>query len=479
MIDLTIDAGHGGSDPGAVGPTGLKEKDITLKLALKVGNLVTARGVKVNYTRTNDSSVGLSQRAVIANNSKARFFLSIHINSATNPAATGTETFAFSQGGQGEKLAKAIQSNLVAAIGLPNRGVKFANFAVLRETNMPAALTEVNFICNPKEEAMLKDEAFLDRAASGIAKGVIEFLGLKWDITPPQQIPQESLYRVRKSWEDAKSQIGAFKSLDNAKVECDKNPGYSVFDDKGNKVYPIPSPTPEKPKEEEKEQGTLIMDKTVATVAQLVSYALKGNPKPLLPNCTLEELAQIFIEEAEVEGVRADVAWAQSLKETGYFKYGGIVLPEQHNYSGIGALNNNSQGDAAIFETPRIGARAQIQHLKAYASTESLKLKCVDPRFHLVKRGSAKYVEWLGFEDNPNGAGWAWPGKGYGYDIIKMMNAILQESKTSPVLSPTQRQQTALKKLVDKKFLNAGEWDNKLNETITVGEVVVMLANMF
>lgn len=181
MIDLTIDAGHGGNDPGAVGPTGVREKDITLKLALKVGNLLTSRGVNVNYTRMDDRSVELSERAAFANAAKARYFLSIHINSAANAAANGTETYAFAPGGQGEKLAAAVQKNLVTAIGLTNRGVKFANYAVLRETNMPAALTEVNFICNPKEEAILKDEAFLNKAASGIAKGVIEFLGLKWE----------------------------------------------------------------------------------------------------------------------------------------------------------------------------------------------------------------------------------------------------------------------------------------------------------
>lgn len=418
MIDLTIDAGHGGKDPGAIGPTGVQEKDITLKLALKVGNLLTARGVNVNYTRTDDRSVELSERAVFANTAKAKYFLSIHINSAANAAANGTETYAYASGGQGEKLAAAIQKNLVAAIGLTNRGVKFANFAVLRETNMPAALTEVNFICNPKEEAMLKDEAFLNKAASGIAKGVIEFLGLKWEVAP--------------------------------------------------------APQPE-------QQFTLIMGKTEATAAQMVSYALKSNAKPLLPNCTIEELAQAFIEEAEIEGVRADVAWAQSLKETGYFKYGGIVLPEQNNYSGIGALNN-SKGEAAVFESPRIGARAQIQHLKAYASTEALKQPCVDPRFHLVKRGSAKYVEWLGYEDNPNGTGWAWPGKGYGYSIIGILNGILQEPKESKEITDSsnvpQWQKDAFKKLVERKAINTPEfWEGRLSETITIGEVMGILAN--
>jgi hypothetical protein len=295
--------------------------------------------------------------------------------------------------------------------------------------------------------------------------------------------PASGLYRVRKSWDDAKSQVGAYKVLENAKAECDKNPGYSVFDEKGNKVYPLPSSAPEQPGETQPEQQlTLIMGKTEATAAQMVSYALKSNAKPLLPNCTIEELAQVFIEEAEVEGVRADVAWAQALKETGYFKYGGIVLPEQNNYSGIGALNNNAKGEAAVFESPRIGVRAQIQHLKAYASTEALKQPCADPRFHLVKRGSAKYVEWLGYEDNPNGTGWAWPGKGYGYSIVGILKGILQEPKESKEATDTgnvpQWQKDAFKKLVEKKIINSPEfWEGRLGETITIGEVMGILAN--
>lgn len=186
MIDLTIDPGHGGSDPGAIGLTGLKEKDVNLKIALKVGNLLESQGINVNYTRTTDMrysenlSQDLSLRAAFANNSKSKYFLSIHNNSFSQPTATGTETYALAPGGEGEKLAKAIQESLVSTIKLPNRGVKFANFAVLKETTMPAALTEVCFISNPKEETLLRDEVFLDEVALAIAQGVIKFLGRQW-----------------------------------------------------------------------------------------------------------------------------------------------------------------------------------------------------------------------------------------------------------------------------------------------------------
>lgn len=148
-------------------------------------------------------------------------------------------------------------------------------------------------------------------------------------------------------------------------------------------------------------EKTAIMGKAQATASQMAAFCLSKNASPQLPSCTVEELARMFIEEGEAEGVRGDVAFAQSLHETGYFKFGGIVLPSQNNYAGIGALNGNAAGQAASFPDPRTGVRAQIQHLKAYASTEALVNECVDPRFSLVVRGVAPYVEWLGAADNP------------------------------------------------------------------------------
>ena len=116
----------------------------------------------------------------------------------------------------------------------------------------------------------------------------------------------------------------------------------------------------------------------------------------------------MFIEEGEAEGVRGDVAFAQSLHETGYFKFGGIVLPTQNNYAGIGALNGNATGQAASFPAPRTGVRAQIQHLKAYASTEALVNECVDPRFSLASRPM-----WNGWarRTTPRGAGGLCPAR--------------------------------------------------------------------
>ena len=138
---------------------------------------------------------------------------------------------------------------------------------------------------------------------------------------------------------------------------------------------------------------------------------------------TIEQFAQIFYEEANAEGVKVEVAFTQCMKETGFLKYGGDVLPNQYNFAGIGATGGVH---GAKFKDVRTGIRAQIQHLKAYASTSPLKNACVDPRFNYVTRNTAPYVEWLGIKENPNGHGWA-SAKNYGYDIVGMVKVLLSK----------------------------------------------------
>lgn len=233
---------------------------------------------------------------------------------------------------------------------------------------------------------------------------------------------------------------------------------------------------------------TEIMGEAHATAQQMALFCRSKNAEPKLTSCTLEQLAEIFLEEGKAEGVRGDVAFAQSLHETGYFKFGGIVLPSQNNYAGIGALNGNATGQAATFPDPRTGVRAQIQHLKAYASTEPLVNTCVDPRFSLVTRGSAPYVEWLGAADNPNGKGWAVPGSGYGANVVKLLSQITaQEVSESP--SPTPEpdplanypdwQRNGLTALVKAGVINSPDyWANKFGEAIKVGEIIGILGRM-
>ena len=236
------------------------------------------------------------------------------------------------------------------------------------------------------------------------------------------------------------------------------------------------------------EAKTAIMGEARATAQQMALYCRSKNAEPKLTSCSLEELAEMYLEEGRAEGVRGDVAWAQSLHETGFFKFGGIVQPGQNNFAGIGALNGNAKGQAATFPDPRTGVRAQIQHLKAYASKEPLVNACVDPRFSLVTRGSAEFVEWLGASDNPQGKGWAVPGKGYGASVVKLLGAVMaQETPQSPAEPPEpdplaqfpEWQREGLTRLVEAGIINSPDvWAARYGTPITVGEIFGILGRM-
>ena len=141
-------------------------------------------------------------------------------------------------------------------------------------------------------------------------------------------------------------------------------------------------------------------------------YESKGAP-------TIDAFAQIVVEEAQAEGVKAEIVFCQAMKETGWLRFGGSVKPDQCNFAGLGATGGSVSG--AVFPDVRTGIRAQVQHLKAYASTDPLVNKCVDPRFSYVKRGSATTLASL------NGK-WAVPGNHYGEDIFEMFNGLREGS---------------------------------------------------
>ena len=171
------------------------------------------------------------------------------------------------------------------------------------------------------------------------------------------------------------------------------------------------------------DQLMAISGKTTVTASQMEKYfKAKGATYPAYyaetDAPTLEKFCQIYVEEANAEGINGAIAFTQAMKETAWLKFGGDVKIEQNNFAGLGTTGGGVAG--ASFTTVREGIRAQIQHLKAYGSKDALKNECVDPRFSLVTRGSAPYVEWLGQKENPNGYGWA-TSEGYGIDIEKMV----------------------------------------------------------
>ena len=187
------------------------------------------------------------------------------------------------------------------------------------------------------------------------------------------------------------------------------------------------------------------------TAEQMASYLISKNPSA---KSWALEYAKLYLEEGAAEGVRGDAAWVQSCKETGNFKFTGgtAVTFDQNNFCGLGVTKKGMKGNS--FSTPRLGIRAQIQHLKAYATSAALKNTCIDPRYKYVSKGCAPRFEDLAGK-------WAVPGYntklasslqdamnkkiGYGFDIIAGVNEI-KKIKTNDSSSSTVNPTTNIKK---------------------------------
>jgi N-acetylmuramoyl-L-alanine amidase len=171
---VAIDAGHGGREPGAIGVTGLVEKDVVLDIALRAREMLVRSGVRVVMTREADVYVDLLDRTRMARRQGATVFVSIHANASTRPTSSGSETYYLTP--QSQALAQMIQEELGRVPGLADRGIKTANFLVLRESDMPAVLVEVAYLSNRDEEARLRQSGFRQRLAEAIVRGVQRFV---------------------------------------------------------------------------------------------------------------------------------------------------------------------------------------------------------------------------------------------------------------------------------------------------------------
>jgi len=220
-LDLVvIDPGHGGKDPGAVGAAGLKEKDVTLDVGIRLNKFLQNKNIKTVLTRDSDEFIALSERTSIANNAKGKLFISLHCNASKQRKANGMETYFLAPTkteratqvalleneairfedardrykelteesyilmtmtqatftAESESLAGMLQDTITKKIGLTNRGVDQAGFYVLIGASMPAILFEMGFISNKDEEKKLKDKKFRQRLAEEIGGVIVEFL---------------------------------------------------------------------------------------------------------------------------------------------------------------------------------------------------------------------------------------------------------------------------------------------------------------
>ena len=186
---IVIDPGHGGSDSGAIGPTGVMEKSITLRVGNELRRLLTQEGAAVYMTRSTDKEVSpkrskatdieeLQARCDVANQKNADIFVSIHMDSFTNAAAKGTTGYYYSLGNKRSRiLADKIRAGVIDQLGTQSRGTQSSNFYVVKHTDMPATLVELAFISNKNEEQLMNSEDGIKKAAQGIADGIADYFG--------------------------------------------------------------------------------------------------------------------------------------------------------------------------------------------------------------------------------------------------------------------------------------------------------------
>ncbi|MCQ6274847.1 N-acetylmuramoyl-L-alanine amidase [Bacillus sp. V3B] len=431
-MKLYLDPGHGGTDPGAQG-NGLREKDITLDIALKIRAILLNgyENVEVRMSRTSDSSKSLSQRTNEANSWGADYYLSIHCN-AYNGSAQGYEDYIHSGLSDSSTTAKyqdLIHTEVMKVNQLRDRGQKKSNFHVLRESNMPALLTENGFIDNAHDAALMKESSWRQQVAQGHVNGLVQAFNLR-------RKPDDSttVYKVI---------AGSFKSKDNAEERASylHSKGIESFIDtpsiSGQVWYRVQAgafsnrENAEKRLDEVKKAGIgdayILTENVSSDQVKPSGYSILGQTflSPDHMNLVVKvfnpdaiELGIYYLTFGEYYGIRGDVAFAQAMLETDYLRFTGVVQPAQNNFCGLGATGPDNPG--ASFDTPREGVLAHIQHLYAYATTNPLpnQYPLVDPRFDYVQRGSA--TTWIGL----NGK-WAVPGDTYGQSILNMYGRMI------------------------------------------------------
>ena len=227
-----IDAGHGGTDPGALG-YGYRESDLNLQVAKKVESKLKSKGIDVKMSRSSDIFYSLSERAEMANDYGADAFVSIHQNSAEAKSANGIETYYNRNKEEDKPLSNDIQTQVISQTGANNRGVKNAEFTVLLKSKMISALVECGFITNELEVKKLSDSSYQDKLATGIANGIEEYLKSnviieESQITATGKVVNADSLNVRKGPSISFDIIGKLSGGDKVKVIGESNGWYKI-----------------------------------------------------------------------------------------------------------------------------------------------------------------------------------------------------------------------------------------------------------
>lgn len=414
-IKIMLDPGHGAGKTHNRGSVIGNEGDNNYHFSVVLKNELEKKGFIVGMTRSSiNGNPSLQQRGQMAKGYD--LFLSLHSNANNNKNVRGTEIFPDTNPVKNwHKLAGNLGSAIAKACNTNNRGVIYWGLnSGYQKTSKP-----------PKSSNYF---------------GV-----LRYNLATSYAMLVEHVYHT--NYTDCKAYVEDRQKIAVAMADVIANwYGITVSGKEDIKVV----------------DDQNIMGKNVLSADELLSYfnSLKVNPKISIP---IKNLIETYLTEGDSEGVRGDIAFIQAIHETGKFQFGGDVLPEQNNFAGIGTTGGGVKGH--YFNSPQEGIRGQVQHLKAYASKESLKNKNVDPRFHLVNRGSAPTVKSLTGK-------WA-TDKNYGDKLMEYYNEALKFKSTTTDVTASEGEDTMkydfIIALKDERDIKAAlEIANRHNAIITL-----------
>ncbi len=462
-IIVTYEGGHGTDTPGKrtpVMPDGvvMKENEFNDSIAAFFANEMKRCGIIAVDCAPEGYDVPLATRVQRSDSAGSFLHISFHANAydgkfdGNDPE--GVEVFYYPETNS-KRFANILIKYLIQGTSQKNRGIKDgSHLYMVSGPKAPAVLIEAAFMDNLKEAKLLRTSAFRKEVAVETAKGVCEYFGVKY--VPEGNAPGYTevpatvngvatkailvntnthlIYSFLKNvgYREGIDYTYEFPTKDTVKfkilgvdvpavlykgesyLQWNKIPSMQEpkqrqdggWDFTIPKYIPPTTPTPEP-------EGMPIMGESVAAVSKLLGFARSINKE--IP----DELPKLYLDISKRYGIRGDVAFCQMLKETGYYRFEGDVKKEQNNLAGIGAVGGGNQG--ASFPTLEDGVKAHIQHLYAYSSSSPVPFgeEMIDPRFHLVNRGSATTWESL------NGK-WAVPGTNYGQDILAIYQKVME-----------------------------------------------------
>ncbi|GCL44042.1 N-acetylmuramoyl-L-alanine amidase [Anabaena sp. FACHB-1250] len=421
MGRIFISAAHGGiesgkNDPGAIAGGTTEAKEMILLRDLVVTEL-RSRNLEVLAVPDDLSAA----KTIVWINARANVkdvALEIQANAASSPSVRGASVFYIAKNQQRQQNAELLLKGLLVRVPqLPSRGVKpdtdsgLGKLQFCRQTTIPALLLQVGFLSSPEDRALLQSRR--RDFAVGIAEGLAAWNQVN---DPKQATPQTNYNNINiningQNYSEQGLLINGnsyipIDLVDRLRVDVSKlsnlrrityrqivyikaielrESHVSVDWDGANCVVKLRSILPVCLGQIEQ-----IISNGNTSEVQLQLFLKNNNESALIQ---FPDLPKLYREEANIEGVNYDIAFCQMCLETGFLRFGTDIKPQQNNFAGLGAVGGGSQG--ASFPSARIGVRAHIQHLKAYASLEPLVQEQVDPRFRFVTRGVAPSINQL------------------------------------------------------------------------------------